>query len=174
MVLHKFCKNALIQLGGFKIYADWTSFCPWNNLNICINYVLILCLFFRQRVIFLKKTVRHKKKEGFFHRFIHSNRGKQFLAFPEIKSNWFANSAFTQRDSIHILVFWRKSSIDYRSIAVKDHQHDLKITSLPTAAMTLLGKFFILLSEAGRTPKLRQKFGNQKPATKARTAAKLQ
>jgi len=40
--------------------------------------------------------------------------------------------------------------------------------------MTLLGKFFILLFVSGRTPNRRQEFGNHKPATKARTAAKLQ
>ena len=174
MVLHKFCKNALIRLAGFKIYANGTSFCPWNILTICIIYVLILCLFFRQRVIFLRKTVHHKKKQGFFHRFIHSNRGKQFLAFPKIKSNWFANSALAQRDSIHILVFWRKSSIDHGSIMVADHRHDLKINSLPTAAMTLLRNISILFLKLSRTRKGRQKFGTHKPANKARVVAKPQ
>jgi hypothetical protein len=57
---------------------------------------------------------------------------------------------------------------------VADHRDDLKITSLPTAAMTLLGKFFILLFVSGRAPNRRQKFGNYKPATNARTAAKPQ
>jgi hypothetical protein len=57
---------------------------------------------------------------------------------------------------------------------VADHRHDWKITSLPTAAMTLLGKFFILLSVFGRTPNRRQKFGNHKPATKTKTAANPQ
>ena len=144
MVLHKFCKNALIRLAGFKIYADWTSFCPWNILTTCINYFLILCLFFRQRVIFLRKTVRHKKNYVFFHKFIHSNRGKQSLPFPKMKSSWFVNSTFAQLDGNHILVFGCKSSIDLRSIGVEDHQHDLKIASFQTAAMTLLGKFCIV------------------------------
>jgi hypothetical protein len=56
---------------------------------------------------------------------------------------------------------------------VADHRHDLKIAKFPTAAMTLLGKFFIMLFVSGRAPNRRQKFGNYKPATKARTAAKL-
>ena len=53
--------------------------------------------------------------------------------------------------------------IDRRSIGLKDHQHDLKIASFQTAAMTLLRKFFIMtLSE--RAPNRRQEFGNHKPA----------
>jgi len=42
----------------------------------------------------------------------------------------------------------------------------LKIASFPTAAMTFLRKFFILLSVLGRAPNRRQKFGNNEPATK--------
>ena len=57
---------------------------------------------------------------------------------------------------------------------VEDNRHNLKIATFPTAAMTLLGKFFILLSVSGRTPNRRKKFGNHKPATNARTAAKPQ
>jgi hypothetical protein len=55
---------------------------------------------------------------------------------------------------------------------VADHRHDLKIATFPTAAMTLLGKFFILLFVSGRAPNRRQEFGNHKPANNARTAAK--
>ena len=57
---------------------------------------------------------------------------------------------------------------------VEDNRHNLKIASFPTAAMTLLGKFFILLFVSGRAPHRRQKFGNHKSANKARTAAKPQ
>ena len=39
--------------------------------------------------------------------------------------------------------------------------------------MTLLGKFFIMLSLIERAPNRRQKFGNNKPETKARIAAKF-
>jgi hypothetical protein len=57
---------------------------------------------------------------------------------------------------------------------VGDHRYDLKIATFPTAAMTLLWKFFIMPVVLGRAPNRRQKFGNHKPATKARTAAKPQ
>jgi hypothetical protein len=57
---------------------------------------------------------------------------------------------------------------------VGDHRYDLKIATFPTAAMTLLWKFFIMRFVSGRAPNRRQKFGNHKPATKARTAAKPQ
>ena len=50
-----------------------------NVVNVIINYVLILCLFFRQIVVFCRKTVRQFKKILFFHKFIHSKRGKEFL-----------------------------------------------------------------------------------------------
>jgi hypothetical protein len=42
----------------------------------------------------------------------------------------------------------------------------LKTASFPTAAMTFLGKFFILLPLANHAPNRRQKFGNDKPSTK--------
>mgnify|MGYP001226646511 CR=1 FL=1 len=57
---------------------------------------------------------------------------------------------------------------------VEDNRHNLKIATFPTAAMTLLGKFFILLFMSGRAPNRRQKFGNHKPTTNAGTAAKPQ
>jgi hypothetical protein len=69
-------------------------------------------------------------------------------------------------DGNHILVFGRKSSIDHKSFSVKNHQHDLKIASLPTAAMTFLGKFSILIFVLDRAPNRSQKFGNHKPANK--------
>ena len=90
-----------------------------------------------------------------------------------MKSSRFVYSTFAQLDGSHILVFGCKSSIDHKSIGVKDHQHDLKIASFQTAAMTLLGNFFIMtLSE--RAPNRRQEFGNHKPANKTRIVAKLQ